>query len=121
MSESIPTSPGAVDRDNPWPGLAPFTEGQGAYFHGRDDEIDDLTQLARLRALVVLFGQSGLGKSSLLQAGVFPRLRADGFCPVYIRLDHAEEAPSPTEQIKARLLEETSRVGTWSQPNVAKP
>lgn len=111
----------AIDTDNPWPGLATFTEEQGAYFHGRDDEIDDLTQLARLRALVVLFGQSGLGKSSLLQAGVFPRLRANGFCPIYIRLDHAESAPSPTEQIKMLLLSETAKVGTWTKPGTAKP
>ena len=111
----------AIDRDNPWPGLATFTEDQGAYFHGRDDEIDDLTQLARLRALVVLFGQSGLGKSSLLQAGVFPRLRKAGFCPVYIRLDHAENAPSPTDQIKTLLLAETARMGAWTKPDAAKP
>ncbi len=121
MNPSPPISSSAIDRDNPWPGLAPFTEDQGAYFHGRDDEIDDLTQLARLRALVVLFGQSGLGKSSLLQAGVFPRLRANGFCPVYIRLDHAENAPSPTEQIRTLLLSETAKVGTWTKPGMAKP
>lgn len=121
MSESTPTSAPAIDHDNPWPGLATFTEEQVAYFHGRDDEIDDLTQLARLRALVVLFGQSGLGKSSLLQAGVFPRLRANGFCPIYIRLDHAESAPSPTDQIKALLLSETAKVGTWTKSGTAQP
>jgi WD40 repeat protein len=121
MSDSTPISSSAIDADNPWPGLATFTEDQGAYFHGRDDEIDDLTQLARLRALVVLFGQSGLGKSSLLQAGVFPRLRANGFCPIYIRLDHAESAPSPTDQIKTLLLSETAKVGTWTKPGTAKP
>ena len=121
MSVERSASIAAIDADNPWPGLATFTEDQGAYFHGRDDEIDDLTQLARLRALVVLFGQSGLGKSSLLQAGVFPRLRANGFCPIYIRLDHAENAPSPTDQIKALLLSETAKVGTWTKPGTAKP
>lgn len=123
MSTPVPPAlnSAAIDRDNPWPGLATFTEDQGAYFHGRDDEIDDLAQLARLRALVVLFGQSGLGKSSLLQAGVFPRLRANGFCPIYIRLDHVESAPSPTEQIKALLLSETAKVGTWTRSGTAKP
>ena len=38
----------------------------------------------------MLYGQSGLGKSSLLQAGLFPRLRADGWLPVYIRLSHTD-------------------------------
>ena len=37
----------------------------------------------------MLFGLSGLGKSSLLQAGLFPRLRAEQYFPVYIRLDYS--------------------------------
>ncbi len=111
----------SIDRDNPWPGLATFTEDQRAYFHGRDEEIIDLTQLAERRPLVVLFGQSGLGKSSILQAGVFPRLRTDGFCPIYVRLDHAEGAPAPTEQIKSLVRTETAKWGTWTKPGAAKP
>ncbi len=111
----------AIDADNPWPGLSTFTEDQRAFFHGRDEEILDLTQLAERRPLVVLFGQSGLGKSSILQAGVFPRMRADGFCPVYVRLDHGEGAPSPTEQIKTLVRTETAKSGTWTKPGAAKP
>jgi len=121
MSEVSPTSSSAIDRDNPWPGLATFTEDQRAYFHGRDEEIIDLTQLAERRPLVVLFGQSGLGKSSILQAGVFPRLRTDGFCPIYIRLDHSDAAPSPTEQIKAMVRLETAKWGKWTKPDSTKP
>ena len=111
----------AIDAENPWPGLATFTEDQRAYFHGRDEEILDLTQLAERRPLVVLFGQSGLGKSSILQAGVFPRMRVDGFCPIYIRLDHGDGAPSPTEQIKEMVRIETVKWGTWTKPGAAKP
>jgi hypothetical protein len=121
MSEPAQSSAAAIDRDNPWPGLATFTEDQRAYFHGRDEEILDLTQLAERRPLVVLFGQSGLGKSSILQAGVFPRLRTDGFCPIYIRLDHADGAPSPTEQIREKVRTETAKWGTWTKPGAAKP
>ncbi len=121
MSASPPISFAAIDCDNPWPGLATFTEDQRAYFHGRDEEIIDLTQLAERRPLVVLFGQSGLGKSSILQAGVFPRMRTDGFCPIYIRLDHGDAAPSPTEQIKAMVRTETAKWGTWTKPGVAQP
>lgn len=121
MPDSAPVSAPAIDADNPWPGLATFTEDQRAYFHGRDEEIIDLTQLAERRPLVVLFGQSGLGKSSILQAGVFPRLRTDGFCPIYVRLDHGESAPSPTEQIKAMVRTETAKWGTWTKPGAAKP
>jgi hypothetical protein len=95
MNVERSASAAAVDADNPWPGLAPFTEEQGSFFHGRDEEIRALTRLMERKALTILFGQSGLGKSSLLQAGVFPRLRAAGFLPIYIRLDHGDGAPSP--------------------------
>jgi hypothetical protein len=51
----------------------------------------------------VLFGQSGLGKSSLLQAGLFPRLRAEGYLPVSIRLDHAACAPPLAVQVTSAV------------------
>src|SRR3982750_4359655 len=104
--ESMQVAASAIDRDNPWPGLTSYSEQQSGLFHGRDEEIIDLTQLAERRPLVVLFGQSGLGKSSILQAGVVPRLRVDGFCPIYVRLDHAEDAPPPVEQIKELVRSE---------------
>ena len=101
----------ATDADNPWPGLAPFTEAQSAQFFGRDAEIKTLARRTQGDSLTVLFGQSGLGKSSLLQASVFPRLRAVDFCPVYIRLDHAPGAPALAEQIKLLMRTETARAG----------
>jgi hypothetical protein len=79
-----------IDAENPWPGLDYFNESSQAFFHGREGEADLLLSMVRHRLLTVLYGQSGLGKSSLLQAGLFPRLRADGWLPVYIRLSHTE-------------------------------
>lgn len=110
-----------TDAENPWPGLATFTEAQSGQFHGRDEEIRDLTRRTERNALTVLFGQSGLGKSSLLQAGVFPRLRRNGYWPIYVRLDHGPGAPTPTEQIKALVHAETAKAGTWTQPGSARP
>jgi WD40 repeat protein len=85
-----PAAQVVVDVDNPWPGLDFFAEKSRAFFHGRDAEADLLLTMVRHRLLTVLYGQSGLGKSSLLQAGLFPRLRADGWLPVYIRLSHTD-------------------------------
>ncbi|MFO0908574.1 MAG: DUF2610 domain-containing protein [Isosphaeraceae bacterium] len=92
-----------VDAQNPWPGLVAFSEDLQAYFHGRDDEAEELLRRVDRWPLTVLFGQSGLGKSSLLQAGLFPRLRAAGYLPVTIRLDHDADAPSLTEQVIATV------------------
>ena len=64
-----------LDAQNPWPGLAAYDEAASDFFHGRDTDAEELLRLVRLAPLTVLYGKSGLGKSSLLQAGLFPRLR----------------------------------------------
>ncbi|MBA2668498.1 MAG: serine protease, partial [Trueperaceae bacterium] len=62
---------------SPYPGLAAFTAADAAYFRGRADAADEITSaLAAPPHLVVLTGPSGSGKSSLLAAGVVPRLVA---------------------------------------------
>ncbi len=95
-----------LDRDNPWPGLASYDETAQLYFNGRSAEIEDLARRVLDEPLTVLFGRSGLGKSSLLKAGLFPILRDRGFVPVYIRLHlHATAAPLCT-QVRAFLEEE---------------
>jgi WD40 repeat protein len=93
----------AIDRDNPWPGLASFTEDAREFFFGRERETDELSRLVRRQTLTVLFGQSGLGKSSLLQAGLFPLLREGDLLPLYLRLDHDPGAPPLVDQVKAAL------------------
>ncbi|MSU50453.1 MAG: hypothetical protein EXS37_15440 [Opitutus sp.] len=106
-----PPPSAAVDRENPWPGLASFTEDSRAFFFGREKETEELVRLVRRNTLTVLFGQSGLGKSSLLQAGAFPHLREADFLPLYLRLDHAapignrqsEIGHSLADQVKSAL------------------
>ncbi len=104
-------SPVAVDRDNPWPGLSSFTEESRAFFFGRREETDELVRLIRRNTLTVLFGQSGLGKSSLLQAGAFPPLREADFLPLYLRLDHSITAAALADQVKAALVDACKSVG----------
>lgn len=94
-----------VDADNPWPGLVAFTEDLHAYFYGRAHEADDLFRRIKRKPLTVLFGMSGLGKTSLLQAGVFPRLRHDGFLPIAIRLEYSPDAPALMDQVIAALAQ----------------
>src|SRR5215210_1184019 len=95
----IELQPQALSRDNPWPGLDPFDETDQEYFHGRTAEAGELVRLVRREPLTVLFGRSGLGKTSLLKAGLFPLLRGEDYLPVYLRLDYAEGAPALREQI----------------------
>ncbi|MEN9636689.1 MAG: hypothetical protein RL077_5093 [Verrucomicrobiota bacterium] len=110
----------AVDPQNPWLGLASFTEETRAYFHGRDEEVAELGRRVQRKLLTILFGQSGLGKTSILRAGLVPRLRPEGYCPVYVRLDYGRESPPPSEQIKQAILRTTATAGNWSQPGVSQ-
>ncbi|GAA1884085.1 tetratricopeptide repeat protein [Actinomadura bangladeshensis] len=59
---------------SPFVGSRPFDTDDEALFHGRDEEAAALAQLWPDRRLTVLHGPSGVGKSSLLRAGVLPRL-----------------------------------------------
>ena len=115
--ESAPAS--QVDAEHPWLGLASFSEETQRYFYGREDEVAELARRVQRKTLTLLFGQSGLGKTSILRAGIVPRLRGHGYCPVYVRIDYAASAPSPAEQIKGAIFRATGASGEWTRPGVA--
>jgi tetratricopeptide (TPR) repeat protein len=106
----------SLDAENPWPGLMPFTEATRAFFHGRDAEAAELLRRVRRERLTILFGQSGLGKTSLLFAGLFPRLRTADFLPVYLRLDPVNVRLSPVAQIKRALAQNLVEHGIEGRP-----
>ncbi|MEX2556634.1 MAG: TIR domain-containing protein [Actinomycetota bacterium] len=65
----------------PYPGLLPFGEDRAGVFFGRDEEVRAVLDHLRLQSterserLVLIAGPSGSGKSSIVRAGVVPRLR----------------------------------------------
>jgi WD40 repeat protein len=61
--------------DCPYKGLSAYTEADGEYFFGRESDRDLVIANLRASRLTVLYGPSGVGKSSLLQAGVMRHLR----------------------------------------------
>src|SRR6516162_4681699 len=71
-------------RRPPFPGLLAFEEEDAAVYFGRDDDIRRLIERLEARRaqggakLIALLGASGSGKSSLLRAGVIPRLKRAG-------------------------------------------
>ena len=88
-----------LDDANPWPGLESFEEDSHAFFFGRDREIQSLHKHVREAPVTVLYGQSGLGKTSLLRAGLFPVLREHGFLPIRVRLELKATAAPLTRQL----------------------
>lgn len=74
---------------NPWIGLDSYREGQILY--GRSREIRDLSMAVFHNRQTVVYGRSGIGKSSLLHAGIFPEARLRGCLPVSVRFNHSGE------------------------------
>ena len=65
--------------ENPYVGPRAFAAGERLF--GRDRELADLVDLVIAERIVLLYAPSGAGKSSLLHAGLIPRLRAEGLVP----------------------------------------
>jgi tetratricopeptide (TPR) repeat protein len=106
-----------------YPGTRPFSDSAEdcALFFGRREEGEELYLRVLSVPLFVQFGNSGLGKTSLLQASLFPRLRQKPFLPVTVRLNVADEtltravARSIEQACKAEGLEfpEVRTDGLW--------
>ena len=59
----------------PYPGLRPYQETEQANFFGRNNDCEILVDKLLANRLTLLFAASGVGKSSLLNAAVLPRLK----------------------------------------------
>jgi WD40 repeat protein len=103
MTPAVPLL--TIDEQNPWPGLSPFDEASQRFFNGRREESAALRRLVMQAPLTVLFAASGLGKTSLVQAGLFPLLRKD-ILPVYVRLDARDREAPLIDQATAALQSE---------------
>lgn len=97
--------------ESPWLGLSSFTQGASTYFFGRETELNDLRERVVHKPLTVLFGQSGWGKTSLLQAGLLPRLSADELLPVFVRLVHEDDAEPLVNQVLKALVKALTESG----------
>ncbi len=63
---------------NPYLGLSAFGEKDAAFFFGREKFTDELFDMAHQQPLVAVIGASGSGKSSVVFAGLIPKLREEG-------------------------------------------
>jgi WD40 repeat protein len=61
--------------ENPYKGLQAFGEADAADFYGRDGLVGELVQAVSDRRLIAVVGPSGIGKSSVVKAGLVPALR----------------------------------------------
>lgn len=97
-----------MDKIYRYPGVKPFTFDDRKLYFGRDEDIENLSQLISLERLLILYGKSGIGKTSLLNAGVIPRLQKEKNCEIYtIRFGGHIEGKNlaPLEILKQKISE----------------
>ena len=92
-----------ADTAEAYRGLASFqdTPSDRLLFFGRDKEAQSLLDLVLSEPLVVLFARSGMGKTSLINAGLLQSLRDRQFFPVVVRLTNDPDGDPVKSVIQA--------------------
>lgn len=83
---------------NPYKGLQAYEPTDASHFFGREAVIQELLERIHQQKLVIVAGASGTGKSSLVKAGIIPRLMEEDFVPLMMRPGHR-----PVEQLQLLL------------------
>lgn len=73
-----------MNNNNPWLALSTYEEQDEYRFRGREVATKQVLNLIRQNDSVVCYAMSGSGKSSLINAGVCPQLRREGYFPIKI-------------------------------------
>jgi WD40 repeat protein len=118
---NLPDAPPLNLEANPWRGLQPYERTHSDLFFGRRRVSEALAERVLRESLVVVTGPSGIGKSSLVRAGLLPRMDVRRFKPVVIRPGAAPFAslaaglptsgvPAPSEQT---LKTDPNALATW--------
>ncbi len=86
-----------TDPPNRYPGAQPFSDDEFSrkVFFGRDSAARELADKILANHVVTVYARSGLGKTSLLKAGVAPLLRDQGYLPLFVRVNDLRVGPYP--------------------------
>ncbi|MEV7137416.1 nSTAND1 domain-containing NTPase [Streptomyces tauricus] len=94
---AVPAPAEESDTPPPYAGLRSFREQDAQWFFGREQLVEELAARLERRPFAAVIGASGSGKSSLLRAGLVPRLRDGATVVVWT------PGPRPLEECSVRL------------------
>ena len=92
-------------KHNPFLELFPYEDSQSSYFFGRQTEVTEVIERIYQQNFILLYGESGVGKTSLSQAGILPILRNEGTIAVVRKVDGSINLASLLDSIKSLLPE----------------
>lgn len=90
---------------NPWLGLATYNTDDVDRFRGRDKAAQDVFSLIDNDLVVTLYGKSGIGKSSLINAGIIPMLSNVGYKVISVNIREMKASCSDGEGTYKRTIE----------------
>ncbi len=86
-----------------YPGTNFFEENQEGIFFGREKETTELMHAIKAHEVYVIFANSGIGKTSLLNARLIPKLRDEAFLPIRFRFQ--DISITPLTEVKSKLTD----------------
>ncbi len=101
--------------NNPWLGLSSYKYEDSSRFYGRDEELQTLTDIIRQNIFTTLYGVSGAGKTSLINAGLSPILEKEQYLPIYVRLSHGSDSLPYEEQLISAVECALEKIGGESE------
>ncbi len=99
---------------SPYKALLEYEISDSDLFFGRGEYVDELLDCIQRSALTVLQSASGAGKSSLLRAGIGPRLLAQGLLPLYVRPRREPALQMAIKQVLNLNLEQSPNLAAAS-------
>jgi len=127
---NLPPAPPLDESKNPYRGLQPFEEEHSQLFFGRSELIEKLQDVVKTNPLTVVLGASGSGKSSLVKAGLIPKLKqekSDRWCILSpIRLGETPfkalnnalvDAQLPKIELQNQQKTLTQSIAVWDKNN----
>lgn len=101
--------------NNPWLGLSSYKYEDSSRFYGRDEELQTLTDIIRQNIFTTLYGVSGAGKTSLINAGLSPILEKEQYLPIYVRFSHGADSLPYEEQLISAVESALEKIGGESE------
>lgn len=103
--------------ENPWVGLLSYqdpykSKGKEYVFCGRDSAVSSIFSMVDNSILVTIYGKTGIGKTSVLNAGVCPLLRSQGYLPILVRLGTDNFSKNIISRIEEEVVSEGGRIET---------
>ncbi|MEM9513366.1 MAG: BTAD domain-containing putative transcriptional regulator [Actinomycetota bacterium] len=100
-----PDDDATIEVRNPYKGLRAFKETDAHDFFGRDEFVDELVERAGTHRFLAVVGPSGSGKSSVVRAGLLPRIRRGGLgVDGAVLISEMYPGSHPFEELEAALV-----------------